>query len=267
MWLDSTYLQIFVRPYKRPPPIDIPTAFASFVEEQGGEICDRLAQTQKLKGEIADYIFRQKNVVAELKCLETDPFHSPADFSRLLDELRKAGMSEVEITDWRTGGRTLTESAVWRLATLFRRRIEKVARKAAKQIDATKQAFDMPSAEGLLLIANDNNYLFNYPEKYGFISDVFARHFEESSIKGFVFFTPNVPMRAAGSLREWHPWAASYSKSASNELVDFVDDLGHHWNRSFFAQEGSRSLTFRTSDRTFMSSWMAGASNVKIRRK
>jgi hypothetical protein len=256
-----------VRPRKRPDPIDIPLSFANFVEKYGGAVCDRGLQAGQPQSQVADYVFRENNIIAELKCLETDPFYSPAGASRLWSELKKAGMSEDEVIDWALGRRRLSEDATLQLATLFRRRIEKITRKAQKQVEATKQTYGMPSAQGLLLIANDNNYLFSYPQKFQLISDVFARHFEDSCIKGFVFFTPNVPMRVPNSLREWHPWTTSYSKKADDSFVAFVDDLGHHWSRFFFSGDSQRSPHLRISDREFARHWMVNAMNVDIRKK
>jgi hypothetical protein len=262
--LDSIYLRLFVPPRDRPPPIDIPTVFANFVEEYGGEVCDKVEE--KSEGKIADYVFRKQNAIAELKCLETDPYYPPAGTNRLWTDLKKAGMSDQEIVDWARGAGSLSRDATWHLATVFRRRIEKIARKAEKQIEATRRSYSMPSARGLLLIANDNNYLFSYPQKFDLISDVFARHFEDSCISGFIFFTPNVPMRIPNSLREWHPWTTSYSGAADDDLVAFVDDLGHHWQRHFLSRESSRSPHFKSSDRRFMRRWMIGAKNVDVRR-
>lgn len=263
--LDSIYLRFFVRPRRRPDPVDIPIVFANFVEEYGGEVCDRTRQA--IQGQIADYVFRKQNVIVELKCLETDPYDPPEGTSRLWNDLRKAGMSDREIINWARGRGELSEGATWQLATLFRRRIEKITRKAEKQVGATTRTFGMPSAPGLLLIANDNNYLFSYPQKFELISDVFARHFEDSCIKGFVFFTPNVPMRVANSLREWHPWTTSYSQTASDDFVAFVDDLGHHWQRRIFSGDSHYSPRIKTSDRDFAKRWMAYAKNVDVRKK
>lgn len=265
--LDTLYLRLFVRSRKRPDPIDIPESFANFVEKYGGEVCDRGHQAEQPHRQVSDYVFRANNVIAELKCLETDPFYSSAGASRLWNELQNAGMSENEIAEWALGTGRLSDDAIWRLATLFRHRIEKITRKAEKQVEATKQTYSMPSARGLLLIANDNNYLFSYPQKFQLISDVFARHFEESCIKGFVFFTPNVPMLIPNSVREWHPWATSYSESVDDGFVTFVDDLGHHWSRFFFSSDSHRSPRFKISDRNFAMQWMMNARNVDARKK
>jgi hypothetical protein len=265
IFFDSIYLRFFVFPRKRPDRIDIPTVFANFVENYGGEVCDRTPQ--QTSGKIADYVFRKQNVVAELKCLETDPYHGLAGGKRLWQDLRNAGMNENEIVQWARGRGRLSEKAVWHLATVFRKRIEKITRKAEKQVAATKLSYEMPTASGLILIANDNNYLFSYPQKHQLISDVFARHFNNSCIKGFVFFTPNVPVRIPNSLREWHPWTTAYSSTATDDFVAFVDDLGHQWQQLFFSEEKYRSPQIKTSDREFFWGWMANARNIDVRKK
>src|SRR4030081_2114170 len=99
--LDSIYLRLFVRSRRRPDPIDIPKVFANFVEEYGGEVCDRTRQ--QIQGQMADYVFRKQNVIAELKCLETDPYHQPEGTSRLWNDLKKAGMPDREIINWARG--------------------------------------------------------------------------------------------------------------------------------------------------------------------
>jgi hypothetical protein len=265
--LDSIYLWLFVRPRSRPKPIDIPTIFADFVESYGGEVCDRSGAKPQPQEQIADFVFRRQNVVAELKCLESDPYAPPDGTKRLWDDLANVGMSGKEILDWALGRGRLSEDAVRHMATIFRRRIEKITRKAAKQVEATKQTYGMPSARGLILIANDNNYLFSYPQKLELISDVFARHFEDSCIQGFVFFTPNVPMRVPRSLREWHPWSTAYSKNADNSLVTFVDDLGHHWQRLFCSGDSHGAPHIKLSDREAAEKWMKNAKNIFVRRK
>jgi hypothetical protein len=123
----------------------------------------------------------------------------------------------------------------------------------------------MPDALGLLLIANHGNYLFNFPDKQNLISDVMARHFNRSAIHGVVFFSPNVPVRIPGSLREWHPWYPCYQAPTSEDLVAFVNDLGDKWGKYFFALSGESAPDIKIPDPEIAEGWMSGARNIDVR--
>ena len=111
--LDTLYLRFFARPRQRPAPIDIPFHFNTFVRRYGGEVCDDTNQPRNDQPEIADYVFRSTNVIAELKSFEIDPFDPRRDPTRLFKELQKSGMTDDKILEWiQKKGATLRCSCV-----------------------------------------------------------------------------------------------------------------------------------------------------------
>ncbi|MCW5682115.1 MAG: hypothetical protein KF794_11535 [Xanthobacteraceae bacterium] len=242
-WIDNFYLRFIVGPSKRPDPIDIPVVFSHFIKSFGGETSDDLYLNVATRATNADYIFRSENIVAELKCLEIDPLDlKRADL--MLRLLTKAGLTGSEIIQWSFGKIPLPPNGVRILQTYFKKLIEKIARKANKQIASSKATESLPSALGVLLIANDNNYLFSPLHKYDLISDVMSRHLNSSEIKAVVFFSPNVPMIVPGSLREWLVWIPAYAPNPPQRLVDFIDRLGHEWGQHMMKNEGAPHLKF-----------------------
>lgn len=244
-WLDNIYLRFIVGPSKRPDPIDIPVAFSHFAKSFGGELSDDLYPNVAVRASNADFIFREDNVVAELKCLEVNPLDlKRADL--IVRLLTKAGLNGSEIIQWSFGKAPMPPDGVRILQTYFKKLIEKIARKANKQIASTKATESLPNAFGVLLIANDNNYLFNPLHKYDLISDVMARHLNSSEIKAVAFFSPNVPMIVPGSLREWLVWIPAYAPNPPQQLVDFIDRLGHEWGR--YMMEGETGPHIKIPD-------------------
>ena len=228
LFFDNLYLVFFAKRRNPPEPIDIPKVFGEFVADFGGELSDEIHANSAQQPENADYIFRDDNVVAELKCLEDDPL-SFKNYTRLNQTLLRAGMVQREIALWAAGMIPLPPKGGLALIQQFRKHIQRIARKANRQINSSKTNQQLPTASGVLLIANDNNYLFSAWYKFVLISDVMAHHHASSSITAFVFFSPNVPTRIPGSLRDHHPWMPSYQEGAADSLQHFINRLGHEW--------------------------------------
>src|SRR3954470_23850575 len=58
-----------------PPDMDVEAVFNDFVEDFGEELISKLFISQGRSPKNADYFFRDRSVVAELKCLEKDYFN------------------------------------------------------------------------------------------------------------------------------------------------------------------------------------------------
>jgi hypothetical protein len=135
--------------------------FKQFVTEFGGEVLPELRDAK-----CADFLFRKQNIVAELKTLETDARQKHAQKMQAL------------IESWRNRGLLVAFGTVRislpRLNPICQREwlqvleppIETLLRKARDQIRSTKQQFDLPTAKGLVLIANEGNLLHTSPPDY-----------------------------------------------------------------------------------------------------
>jgi len=129
-----------------------------FVQSVGGEAIPESNETP-----CADFLFREQNIVAELKTLEKE---ARQEHDRKL---------QARVNDWMQRrvlvvyGRPTIElqnvppicQREW--LSILQRPVEKIIRDANKQIRSTKKSLQLASAKGLLLIANQGNLLYTTP--------------------------------------------------------------------------------------------------------
>jgi hypothetical protein len=106
------------------------------------------------------------------------------------------------------------------------RSIVESLKKANKQIRATKLLLDEPSAKGLILLANDQNFGFTPVQ----MLSVIARSFQAMSdchTDCVVYFTPNVYHDLGDDIART-PWVPMYNVG-SEEFSSFVNEFGTAW--------------------------------------
>lgn len=110
----------------------------------------------------ADYLFRQDNVIAELKVLTADLVRTDSGqdgIAALMASWRERGLYNVVFYGTRLiQSRDLPEQCQQELAEYFGKRLSKVISDANKQIRSTKSLLKMDDAFGLLLLVNDGSY-------------------------------------------------------------------------------------------------------------
>jgi hypothetical protein len=106
----------------------------------------------------ADYLFRQHNVIAELKALETDSFGE--SFRRKLGQRaanwQRQGKLRVYGTT-RIDSHKLSLDCQHELMELMAAPLQRIVKAADAQIASTKEILGLPSARGLLWLASDGN--------------------------------------------------------------------------------------------------------------
>jgi hypothetical protein len=134
--------------------------FRDFIRNFGGRVVPEGDE------ESADFFLPQDDIVAELKILQLD--------ARLEHDNKLHGL----VDDWTRRGLIVvfgrTVISLQKLNPICQREwlhilqppVERVIRKANRQIRSTKQSLNCPSAKGLLLIANDGNLLYTNPTDY-----------------------------------------------------------------------------------------------------
>jgi hypothetical protein len=199
--------------------------FREFVTEFGGEL-----PKETHENKTADFVFRKYNVIAELKILEKDARVDHAKkLQNLLNEWIRRGsflaFGRVQISLRKLRPELQTE---W--INLLLPPIESIIRDANRQIRSTKRACDLPSAKGIVLIANDGNFLHTEPADYlGLIARVLGKKTQEGGprfthIDGVIYFSYRVPVR-----NEAYPfWAPGYL-SLDPRVREFQDDLQTGW--------------------------------------
>jgi hypothetical protein len=139
---------------------DFEQHFRDFIRKFGGTVLP------EGDAESADFLFSQDNVVAELKTLQEDARQEHATkLNALVADWRKRGLMVVFGTNI-ISLEKLNRICQGEWLHILQAPVERIVRKANRQIRTTKQTLQLPNAKGLLLIANDGNLLHTSPKDY-----------------------------------------------------------------------------------------------------
>jgi hypothetical protein len=172
--------------------------FRVAVESMNGEILP------EGDAESADFLFRQSNVAAELKTLEED---ARKEYAAKLEALIQDWMKRRLLIAF---GRNVIElgkvhptcQREW--LGLLQGPVEGLLRKANRQIRSSKEAAKLEDARGLLIIANDGNFLHTSPVDY---MTLVARVLQKKKpsgelqfphIRGVIYMSYRVPTHREG---------------------------------------------------------------------
>src|SRR6266567_7159531 len=142
---------------QEPPQLHIESSFNEFVKEFNGELVSELLPANP-SFDNADYLFRNDNVVAELKCLEKDILDGidfKAKLNVLYDTWVRKGLVRPAWGTVEINTATLPIQCQQEIHSIIKNPIERTIKKANRQIRETKEHFNLPNAAGLLLLAND----------------------------------------------------------------------------------------------------------------
>jgi len=218
---------------KPPEHIPVEKSFNEFVKDFGGELVSELMPRGHELPRNADYLFLKELVVAELKCLEKDLFNNEEEVERITRLIQKWTSSGIingsTAIEWLFGQALLPDECYRDMIRLAARTIETAIRSAKKQIERTKEYFDLPQTNGLVLLANDGNYFLEHQEFFELTCQIMGSKFMDSSIDGFVYFSANMPVAMPGHEREMLLWVPSYRDENNKSLGKFVNELGEKW--------------------------------------
>lgn len=141
----------------------------------------------------ADYLFKDYNIVAELKCLSKDMALDIALQNKIELIVRKhLAESKIMVFGTRpiTSGQ-LPQDCSKEIAEIYRKPIRDVMRKANKQIRETKFELHVESAHGLLILVNDNNTAIDPDLIEWIIGETFRRD-SFRSIESVLYVTLNL---------------------------------------------------------------------------
>jgi hypothetical protein len=196
-----------------------------FVESVGGELIDTLITTPGV--EQADFLFRKENVVIELKVLETE-FMSGETMQKRIGR----AFSSHPGSDPGDPHQPLRRE----LLTIFGAPLQRIVKKANRQIRSTVQELGLSGAQGLVVCVNNN---FRAPPPMlvmGLLCDALGgAHY--NSIHGLIYQT-NHYVELPTSPYAHLLWVPAYSERANEALVSFVDNLGRKWRQYAEAVDG-----------------------------
>jgi hypothetical protein len=198
--------------------------FRDFVGNFGGDLL------KEGKRETADFLFREENIITELKTLEND---ARLEHAQKLQQLVNEWTRRRLIMAY---GRTVISLRA--LPPICQREwldillppVEGIIRKANRQIRSTKGSEALPTAKGILLVANDGNFLHTDPLDYlNLMAIVFKKRGPNGEprfphIDGVVYFSYRVPIRG-----EPFPfWVPAHLKP-DERVLSFQEKLRIGW--------------------------------------
>lgn len=194
-----------------------------FVKKLGGQKISEIIPCANFEN--ADYLFRQQNVIIELKTLESE-FGDTNEFKSKLSVLIDKFAREGKLGGGPFFGKPYSQEFVSAFIDLFRPPLARIAKKANRQIRQSKIQLNLPDARGVLLCVNDE---FRGLEPR-FIKGLFGRILNGScsSIDGVIYHTNHYvgisPSEYAHLL-----WTTMYAEGPPDWLVEFVYNLGGKW--------------------------------------
>lgn len=225
---------------KRPEIVNVEEFFNEYVEFFGGQVVSKSEQNLADRPN-ADYLFKEQNVIAELKCFQKDLFNNEEDIPRLLNFLdsweKKNLIKQEDKLKLILGSKKLPKECSIDLINSCIKTIDRAIYKANTQIRESKKTFSIPNSKGLVLLCNDGNYLVQNNVFLKLITDLMQRKYMNSDIDGFVYFTLNQVSIMPESELDWTLWVPSYRIENDNDFADFVNELGHKFNNDFYTKK------------------------------
>lgn len=185
-----------------------------FVQSIGGQLVGALIKRQGVQN--ADYMFEDGKVFAELKILETEFAYTEQAMARL-NALAERSLAE----SW--DAQKLTREVI----NVLRIPIQRIIKKANRQLRETKKELGREDWNGLLICVNDSYRGIPPVLTVAIISDILAGA-NYSSITGFVYLT-NHYIEIAESPDAVLLWDQRFDERASEEFRDWVINLGRKW--------------------------------------
>jgi hypothetical protein len=216
--------------------------WSKFVLTAGGEPVGPHIKRQGIKN--ADFMFPNAKVLIELKVLQTEFAHTKQTLQKV-DELiaKYPGMDPDDRT------RPLRRE----LLLLLRKPLQRVINTANRQIKETKQELGLTDWSGITVCINDGFRSAPPLLVLGLLAHVLSKT-SYSNTDALIYQTNHyveLPSSPYAHLL-WHP---TYSDHASDELVQFVNDLGRKWRQFSNVEDGPYDVSeeYETLDLTHAS--------------
>lgn len=182
----------------------------------GGELVAPLITRQKVQN--ADFLFRHDKVIIELKVLETEFLDAPSVVSKIEAAFDRNPNGDPN---------DLTAPLGRELLKILRAPLQRIIKKANRQIRETKQELGLVGWRGIIIMVNDGFRALAPGLVIRLCSDILAGQ-SYSSADAFIYQTNHyieVPENPYALLL----WAPLYAEKSGQDLVEFVNDLGRRW--------------------------------------
>lgn len=249
--------------FDRPIITDVEEFFNEYVEFFGGQLISKLPHNLSDRPN-ADYLFKDHNVIAELKCFQKDLFNESEDIPRifkLLDKWeRQRLIKPEEKVSIVLGTKKLPNECYKDMLDACLKTIDRAVYKGNKQIAESKSTFSMPDAKGLLLLCNDGNYFLQNSELIGLVATIMQRKYLKSDIDGVAYFTIKQVARMPKSPWDYTPWVPLYRDENDQRLGDFINELGRRFLNEFYTMKTG----IEASDKRVIDNVEEGIEQIKL---
>jgi hypothetical protein len=206
--------------------------FDSFVREFGGEIVDELLPEIPDLPKNADYLFSNRTIIGELKCLEEDYFgatHVGAKIKALLDKWVREGLVSAErFREGRISTRDLPEVCGLQIIGVLTKAMTEAVADANRQIKATRAYFRVPNARGLLVLANVGNFTLTPNLVLPALGRLFRNGY--SAIESYIFLVPDIDVTVPGVNKPSRIWASGPTRGPRSGVPStFFDGITSAW--------------------------------------
>ena len=199
--------------------------FEQFVADFGGDVLPEVHSVR-----YADFLFRSDNIVSELKTLEED---KAAEHATKLQQLSRNWQKRGLVRgygNFRINLQQLPGECQREWLRLLEPPVENLIKNANRQIRSTKEHLKVEGHKGLLLIANDGNFLHDDPENYMILVSRVLKKRKDGKprfphVDGVIYFSYRI-----GSRRERTPfWASGTVRGSDPILSAFMQKLRTGW--------------------------------------
>ncbi|WP_299263451.1 hypothetical protein [uncultured Psychrosphaera sp.] len=213
------------------------------VELLGGE---RVSKTfgESPSFQDADFIFKDYGIISELKSLEEDKINDDLNIEKVsklyLKELEanKAPVIAFGTVNMSTKG--FSEGFTRSVIDIYKKPIQGAIKKANRQIRETKQAFEQPKFQGLLIVANNNHSALD-PWHANFILEELLSKPDYSSVNSAVYLTAGQASIHPETGEEYSVWIVKHRNGLSQVSDDFLEGLRQAWFTHFTKIKGEES--------------------------
>lgn len=226
--------------------IDVDLEFASCVRRMGGVVLDDVLVQPNFPN--SDFWFPKSKVFVELKRLSKD-LMSDKVFNQIVSNLHASWLKRGLIpapttTPTRINLQELPLKCAREFLDPVKRKLEtSTVRHANRQIRETKKHFDASDAKGLLLIANDGNYMFPPSMMMHVLSRILKT--QHSNINSVVYFSVNEVTSVPAIDTPSRFWIDAVIPNRDPIASDFRRALQEAWMRHFSGLSQGQVVEFQ----------------------